>query len=101
DFCSDRSVTRLLEVDCQLSDDFLIGHALRIGLAGGQTMPHTMERLLPTIRNDVLFEHDRIRDANFPNLFRIREVASPAHNRRALAEFLAISMEQAEEIAAK
>ncbi len=34
DFYSDRSVTRLLEIECEFSDDYLIGHAQRVGLAG-------------------------------------------------------------------
>ncbi len=34
DFCADRSVTRLLEVDCNFSDEYLIGHSMRVGLAG-------------------------------------------------------------------
>ncbi len=37
DFASDRSTTRFLEIDCDFSDDYLIGHARRIGLAGAQT----------------------------------------------------------------
>ena len=29
DFAADRSVTRILEIECQFSDDYLVGHAMR------------------------------------------------------------------------
>ncbi len=37
DFYADRSRTRLLDIDCSFSDDYLRGHARRIGLAGEAT----------------------------------------------------------------
>jgi hypothetical protein len=55
--------------------------------------------LLPTIRYDVRFESDKIRDADFSKLMRIRELAPAAENAVALAEFLDISLEKAREIA--
>jgi hypothetical protein len=76
DFYSDRSTTRILEIDCEFTDEYLIGHGKRVGLAGEMTAKETLDRLLPTIRYDVRFESDRIRDANFPHHYRIRECAS-------------------------
>lgn len=99
DFCGDRSTTKLLEIDCQFSDDYLIGHATRIGLAGEQTPKDTLERLLPTIRNDTAFESDAIRDADFSNHYRMREMDSPDTNAEPLANFLSISHDKAREIA--
>ena len=52
DFFSDRSTTRLLEIDCDMTDDYLCGHARRVGLAGDQTSDETLAQLLPTIRYD-------------------------------------------------
>ncbi len=98
DFCGDRSITKLLEVEVEFSDDFLIGHATRIGLAGEQTPPETLERLLPTIRHDMAFETDRIRDANFANHHRIRETGRMEENASEVAQFLAISDDKAQEI---
>ncbi len=100
DFYSDRSKTRLLEIECEFSDDYLIGHARRVGLAGASTPKETLDRLLPTIRYDVKFESDRLRDADFVGLHRIREAASIVENTVPLAEFLDIPTEQAREIAA-
>ncbi|MBK1635493.1 DUF5928 domain-containing protein [Rhodovulum adriaticum] len=99
DFYGDRSRTRMLEIQCQFSDEYLLGHAHRVGLAGEHTPPEVEARLLPTIRNDVIFESDRIRDAEFPHLYRMRETNSPEQNAVPLAAFLSIPHDQAREIA--
>ena len=100
DFYNDKAKVRLLEIECDFTDDYLIGHARRVGLASDKTPQETIERLLPTIRYDVRFEGDRIRDAGFPNLLRIRQSASIDENTVPLAEFLDIPPEKAREIAA-
>ena len=100
DFYADRSKTKLLEIQCQFSDDYLLGHARRVGLAGDHAPQQTLDRLLPTIRYDVVFESDRLRDANFPHFHRIRETATPEENAGPLAEFLDIPPDRAHEIAA-
>jgi len=99
DFAADRSVTRILEIECQFSDDYLVGHAMRVGLAGERTSDDTLQRLLPTIRNDMVFESDRIRDADFEHYQRMRESASTDDNAAALSAFLQIPREKAHEIA--
>ena len=100
DFASDRSVTRMLEIECQFSNDYLTGHAMRVGLAGEQTSKETLERLLPTIRNDMVHESDQIRDSGFENHQRLREAASEEQNADVLCQFLAIPRDKAREIAA-
>ncbi|PZQ96659.1 MAG: glycosyl transferase [Cereibacter sphaeroides] len=100
DFHSDRSSTRILEVECDFTDDYLIGHARRVGLAGVNTSQDTIDRLLPTIRYDLKFESDRLRDSDFDGLFHIRQSASMVENTLPLAEFLGIPPEKAQEIAA-
>ncbi len=99
DFYSDRSTTRLLEIESEFSDDWITGHAQRVGLAGERTPADAMERLLPTIRADFYFESDRIRDAGFENAEIMRESANPEENAVALAKFLSIPEERALEIA--
>jgi hypothetical protein len=99
DFFSDRSSTRLLEIDCNMTDDYLVGHARRVGLAGDQTSDETLEQLLPTIRYDILFDSDRIRDSGFENYVRLRESASPQENATALARFLSLDDETARKLA--
>ena len=100
DFYTDRSRTCLLHVECEFTDEYLLGHARRVGLAGERTPPETIARLLPTIRADVFHEADRIRDANFPNFHEMRETATPEENALPLAKFLDITEQQAREIAA-
>ncbi len=99
DFYADRCTTKLLEIKTEFTDDYLLGHARRVGLAGERTPPEVIERLLPTIRYDVVFESDRIRDADFPHFHRIRESASAEENAVPLAQFLDVTPEQALEVA--
>ncbi|KIC24786.1 MULTISPECIES: DUF5928 domain-containing protein [unclassified Leisingera] len=99
DFHSDRSSTRFLHIECDFSDDYLIGHARRVGLAGERTPQLTLERLLPTIRNDILHENDRIRDAGFGQLYEIRESSSVEENADQLSGFLNLSGDQSRQIA--
>lgn len=100
DFASDRTTVRIMEVECDFTDDYLIGHSRRVGLAGERTPKEVVDRLLPTIRYDLKFESDRIRDANFPALYRMRQSASPDENARVLAGFLGVAEPVAREIAA-
>ncbi|WP_146346402.1 DUF5928 domain-containing protein [Phaeobacter marinintestinus] len=99
DFFSDRSKTRMLEIECHFSEDYLIGHARRVGLAGERTSQETLMRLLPTIRNDLVYESDRIRDSEFSNFYRILETAPAEDNAEKIAAFLSISPDQAMEVA--
>ncbi|WP_208347035.1 DUF5928 domain-containing protein [Pseudaestuariivita rosea] len=99
DFYSDRSKTRLLEVECNFSEGYLVGHAHRIGLAGERTTNATIQQLLPTIRNDIHFESDRLRDEAFENHFLFSEFATVEENTNQLAQFLVISESAAQQIA--
>ena len=90
DFQSDKASLRVLEIDCAFTDAYLIGHARRVGLAGERTPAETLERLLPTIRYDVRYESDRLRDADFDRFARLREQAPAEENAAALAAFLGV-----------
>jgi Family of unknown function (DUF5928)/Core-2/I-Branching enzyme len=100
DFYHGRSRVRLLEIDCTFSDDYLVGHARRVGLTGPSTPESAMGKLLPTIRYDVKFESDRLRELDLAGHFRIRQDADVDENTLPLAEFLDIPVETAREIAA-
>jgi hypothetical protein len=99
DFHQDRATVRLLEIECSFDDDYLVGHAKRVGLAGEQTSDDTIARLLPTIHNDMIFEREAIRDAEFTDATRMRENASVDENAAALVKFLGISPEVAQTLA--
>ncbi|MEO0358982.1 MAG: DUF5928 domain-containing protein, partial [Pseudomonadota bacterium] len=100
DFYKDRSTTRLLEIKCSFSDDYLVGHAKRIGLAGDSTPSEVIERLLPTVRQDVDHEHNQLRDSEFSDHFRIRETSTIDENAIQIAAFLDIELDAARRIAA-
>jgi hypothetical protein len=99
DFYTDRATVRLLEIECGFDDDYLIGHAMRVGLAGPQTSEATFARLLPTIRHDMVYEREAIRDAQFVNACRIKETATTDENASALAQFLSVSPDVARTLA--
>jgi hypothetical protein len=100
DFYNNKCTVKLLEIECDFTDDYLIGHAKRVGLASDHSPRETIDRLLPTIRYDVSFESDRIRDAGFANFIRIRQSATPEENAVHLAGFLGIPADIARKITA-
>jgi hypothetical protein len=57
-----------------------------------------LERLVPTLRNDLHHELDRIRDKEYENYERISEEADPEENAEALARFLEVERDTALEI---
>ena len=99
DFFADRSKTALLEVECNYDDDYLLGHALRVGLAGEMTPEDTLRRLLPTMRQDLEFEMDRIRDSGFTPYYQLRQSGTADENTASLEKFLAVPHDTAKEIA--
>lgn len=99
DFRQDRSRLRLLEVECDFTDDYLVGHARRVGLSGPHTPVTAMDQLLPTIRYDVRFESERLRELDLAGHFLMRQTASVEENALALAAFLDVTVETAQEIA--
>ncbi len=98
DFNSDRSTTRTLQIECEFGDEYLVGHANRVGLAGERTPKQSLDRLLPTIRNDITYEADRIRDAGFSNYTVLREADSVEDNAERLMQFFGLPREVATEL---
>ena len=98
-FYSDRCTTRLLEIECNFTDEYLMGHARRVGLIAPKTPDESIDRLMPTIRYDVVYESERLKEADFPNAYRIREWVSPEENTNALAAFLTLPQDTARKIA--
>lgn len=99
DFYTDRATVRLLEIECSFDDDYLVGHAMRVGLAGQNTSAATLSQLLPTIRHDMIYEREAIRDVKFAHMTRIRETATTEENAAAIGAFLSVSPEVANTLA--
>lgn len=99
DFCKDNVTVRLLEVETVFTDSYLIGHARRVGLAGDLTPRDTFMRLLPSIRNDLASESDRLREMDASSFDRIRDNIQFEVNARAIASFLSTTEEKATRIA--
>jgi hypothetical protein len=88
DFASDRATTRLLRVECEMSDGYLAGHAGRVGLTAPGTAAGALGGLIATLRADIAAEAARLGDAGPAGQHRLREGAPEAENLRALAGFL-------------
>ncbi len=88
----------MLEIDCQFGDAYLVGHAVRVGLAGETTPQDTIDRLLPTVRQNFQFETDQIRDADFAGYHRISEFEDRDANILSLSKFLDVPAETARDI---
>ena len=99
DFFDDKSKTAVLELDCEFDDDYLLGHALRIGLVGEMTPEDTLLRLLPTMRHDLQHEINRIRDSGFEPYYTIRQKDTAQQNAVQLGKFLAVDEDTATELA--
>ena len=98
DFCSDQAQTRILEIECDYSDDYLAGHAHRVGLAGRNSSSESISRLLPTLRNALTYESEMIRNTKPDDLFHLREATNLSENEAAVARFLGISAGQAKAV---
>ncbi|REF72756.1 core-2/I-Branching enzyme [Paracoccus versutus] len=95
DLTSDKADTRVLLVDSEFDDDYLRGHIARVGLAGSETAPEVIERLLPMVRADLEHEAERLRDMDFPGFHSIAPWRPVAENTAQLARFLDLPAETA------
>ncbi|NKB29497.1 MAG: glycosyl transferase [Rhodobacteraceae bacterium] len=99
DLFSDRCATRLLELNCDFPDDYLLGHARRIGLAGDQTPEHVVQAVIPALREQIRHESEALHDQEFAGVFRMAEHGDLHANTTALAAFLTIDKDTARRIA--
>ncbi|MEJ6388135.1 DUF5928 domain-containing protein [Gymnodinialimonas ulvae] len=99
DFMSDRANARILEVQCTFDDQYLVGHAHRVGLATQDTPGEVIERLLPTLRHEFLDEQVAIREEEFKQHWRLKEGRGAQDNGAVLAEFFGIDHDTGRELA--
>ncbi|KAB7613889.1 beta-1,6-N-acetylglucosaminyltransferase [Amylibacter sp. SFDW26] len=99
DFYGDRATIKTMEIACSFTNDYIRGHAIRSGIANENSSEDALARLVPTVRQDLAFESDRIRDRNFPHLYSISDKHSPEDNMMQISAFLDIGEEKARHIA--
>ncbi len=99
DFYGDRATVKTLEISCSFTNDYIRGHAIRSGIANENSSEDALARLVPTVRQDLAFESDRIRDRNFPHLYSISDKNKPEENMMQISAFLDVGEEKARQIA--
>lgn len=98
DFARDKADVRLLFVQPNFGDDYLMGHIRRVGLAGPDTPEAQLRRLLPSVRADLEMEEERLRELDLPRFYTLDSKAGAEANQQALARFLGVSSETAQRV---
>ena len=93
DFASDRNTTRSLEINCEFDDQYILGHARRIGLISDHNAVETFVKLLPSIKNDLKKEIGSIGDLKLEFAYKIDEKGVVQRNANELSRFAHITME--------
>jgi len=93
DFMSDRANARILELQCVFDDQYLVGHARRVGLATERTPDEVIQRMLPTLRHEFADQSVRIREAEFQHHWRLREDRGPGENAAVLSDYFNVDAE--------
>ena len=98
DFASDSVKLKILEVECDFDDKYLLGHAMRVDLLAEGTEMKDASTLIGTIRNDLNAESERLKDREFDLFWTYKQTGSDKENARALMEFCGIEQSVADEI---
>ncbi len=99
EFAGDRCQMRVLDVQCSFDDDYLAGHAQRIGLADSNISTEMRGSLTSALHNNIRADQDSLQEMGLPALYMINETATDEANGVALASFMKISTPRAEKIA--
>ena len=93
DFASDGCRLRLLDLQCDVSDDWLSGHAERVGLGSSRDQGDLREGVMATLRQNILDEQADIRALNLAHHTRIRQGDDPGKLARPFADAFDISID--------
>ena len=99
DLMADGCEVRILDVRCDISDDWLSGHGERIGLGSPETTGALHGQLLTTLRNTIEAEVRAIRHLGLAGYRSIAEGETPGQMARPIAEALGLSVDQGAKIA--
>ncbi|MBB1490046.1 MULTISPECIES: DUF5928 domain-containing protein [unclassified Paracoccus (in: a-proteobacteria)] len=95
DFLGDKAETRLLLIEVDFDDDYVRGHIERVGLAGQNSAPHQVDRLIPAVRSDLEHEAEHIRDLEIEGFEAISKHRGEQANAAALRRLLGVDPEVA------
>ncbi|MFS4438130.1 DUF5928 domain-containing protein [Paracoccaceae bacterium GXU_MW_L88] len=89
---------RVLEIDCEISDEYLRGHAQRVGLGGAEHGAQMQQTILGALRRDFTIEQERLRATDPANTTLLTQGGNWGQNRAAMMKFLDIDIPAAERL---
>lgn len=95
DLANDGVDLRVIDLDCSLCDDYLAGHAGRIGLASAVTPSQALAEIIPPLRAQVTRERDALKQIEGANVVTLSEVTPEAENMSVLARALGLDADDA------
>ncbi len=93
DFASDGCKLRVLELICDLSDDWLSGHAERVGLGTARDQGDLRGNVMTTLRQNIADEQKDIRDLSLSTHIRVHQGEEPGRMARPMADAFGISVD--------
>jgi len=99
DIASDRCEMRVLDIDCHLDNNYLVGHAQRIGLTDKNASEQMTNSLVSALRNNIRADHDSLQEMGLADLSLVTQNLTADKNALALGRFMKIRTMHAEEIA--
>ena len=93
DLAGDGCQIRLLELHCEMSDDWLSGHAERIGLGTASDQGDLRGNIMVALRQNIRDEETNIRDLNLPVHIRVKDSDDLASLARPFAGAFGISVD--------
>ena len=95
DFYFDIAFTRVFQIVCLMDDDYILGYAKRVNLISDTTSADAISALLPSIRNKLYHQSERITDADFDNFFQTTEEGTLKKNSDQIKAFCELDEETA------
>ena len=81
-----------------MDDDYILGYAKRVNLISDTTSADAISALLPSIRNELYHQSERITDTGFDNFFRITEEGNLKKDNDQIKAFCELDEETAKAI---
>ena len=101
DLCTDNCTVKLMEIGCDFDDEYLAGHAQRMGLAIDTLSAEMRHDLLRTLRSNIHDESNALHALGFQVFERVQETSSAEEITAALQRLTYIDQDTANEVAAQ